>query len=726
MCCASNKTVAGEAVAPATTAVQTDDPAMAMVSVTAGDIAAGPISQGVADTIPGNASTPQSVVIGGANYGVIGMGGDHDWFRVDLVAGTTYRFNLDGVALAGSGALGDTFLRLRSGFGVELRSDDDSGPGLNSQITFTATTTGTYFLDAAGYDFSFTGGYTITAAVPPPVPTYTLDQIANFLTNGFWEGSSHRFSSTTISYNVQNLTAAGQTLARAAFDVWAGVGNLTFTETTGAANIAFDDSQSGAYASGSWSGGFITSMNVNISTDWLATYGTGIDSYSFQTYVHEIGHALGLGHAGSYNGSATYGSDNLYVNDTWPYTVMSYFSQSEANFGSYRFLMGVGLADHVAIANLYGANTTVRSGNTVYGHNATAGSLYSFNSYTTSPAFIIYDTGGTDTLDASGYSNAQTIVLAAESFSSIGGLVNNIGIARGVTVENAIGGSGVDRMFGNAAVNSLFGGSGNDTLNGRAGGDILDGGIGSDTIDYSTDAAAGGGLAINAYLASNLATDGFGFTDTLTSIENVIGTNVNVAGYNDIILGTTGSNFVDARGGGDIVVASDGADVIYGGLGVDALYGGDGADTVVGSGFYDAFNGEIDYLFGDAGADYIYVGSAGNAYIEGGSGDDNIYGGSATDYVLSGTGVDRVTLGSGVDLVILYASELRANEFDTYLDFTDGYDFIYANASLAGSATFVDAAGYSYMAIAVSGGYHLTVFAGLTAAQVQDQVFFNL
>jgi hypothetical protein len=37
-----------------------------------------------------------------------------------------------------------------------------------------------------------------------------------------------------------------------------------------------------------------------------------IDSYSFQTYVHEIGHALGLGHGGPYNGSASYGLDNLY------------------------------------------------------------------------------------------------------------------------------------------------------------------------------------------------------------------------------------------------------------------------------------------------------------------------------------------------------------------------------------------------------------------------------
>nr|WP_312017155.1 M66 family metalloprotease [Bradyrhizobium jicamae] len=72
-----------------------------------------------------------------------------------------------------------------------------------------------------------------------------------------------------------------------------------------------------------WTGsGFITSANVDISSDWITNDGgamdgkTGIDSYGYQTYIHELGHALGLGHRGSYNGSPTYATDAIFANDT--------------------------------------------------------------------------------------------------------------------------------------------------------------------------------------------------------------------------------------------------------------------------------------------------------------------------------------------------------------------------------------------------------------------------
>ncbi|MCF5596779.1 type I secretion C-terminal target domain-containing protein, partial [Pseudomonas sp. PA-3-10C] len=59
------------------------------------------------------------------------------------------------------------------------------------------------------------------------------------------------------------------------------------------------------------------------------------------------------------------------------------------------------------------------------------------------------------------------------SFSDVGGLVGNVSIAKGVTLENAIGGSGHDSIIGNQANNVLKGGAGADRLRGAGGADTF-------------------------------------------------------------------------------------------------------------------------------------------------------------------------------------------------------------------------------------------------------------
>ena len=400
-------------------------------------------------------------------------------------------------------------------------------------------------------------------------------------------------SDNIITYNLTALTAEGQTLARAAFQTWANVANLVFQEVSLGGDILFDDNESGAFADGNWDwSGRITSMRVNVSTQWLVDSGTTLDSYSFQTYVHEIGHALGLGHGGDYNGWATYGVDNHYQNDNWSYSIMSYFDQSDAGFGSYRFVMGPSLADIVAMHRIYGANTTFNSGNSVYGRNATASSLYDFAAYATTPAFSIYDTGGSDTLDASEFGMNQTINLNAEAFSSIGGLTNNISIARGVIIEGAVGGNGADSVLGNAGNNLLFGNAGADTLDGGAGNDSLDGGAGddrliggsgTDIIDYSR---LSGAISFN--LASGTASGSGIGTDTLVDIEGAVG-----GSGADSVLGNAGNN---------LLFGNAGADTLDGGAGSDNLYGDAGNDMLIA-------DGSGDYLNGGDGDDVILLGS---------------------------------------------------------------------------------------------------------------------
>ena len=202
----------------------------------------------------------------------------------------------------------------------------------------------------------------------------------------------------------------------------------------------------------------------------------------YQTYIHEIGHALGLGHQGPYNGSASYSTNAVYANDTWQYSIMSYFSEPNYSGSSYRYVVTPQMADIYAVALMYGAATSTRTGDTVYGFNSNAGAVFNFGNYTSAPALTIYDSGGNDTLDCSGYSAAQTIDLHAGAFSSVGGLVNNIGIALNAVIEKAIGGSGNDTLIASNTGSTLSGGGGNDTLIGGAGNDRLIGGTGVDNL----------------------------------------------------------------------------------------------------------------------------------------------------------------------------------------------------------------------------------------------------
>lgn len=120
------------------------------------------------------------------------------------------------------------------------------------------------------------------------------------------------------------------------------------------------------------------------------------------------------------------------------------------------------------------------------------------------------------------------------------------------------GGDGNDTLLGGYGNDILYGGEGNDLLLGGFNNDILDGGNGTDTASFS-DASAG----VTVNLDTGIATDGSSL-DTLTSIENIIGSQ-----YNDSLTGDNGINNISGGAGNDTLI---------GGLGNDILTGGSGAD----------------------------------------------------------------------------------------------------------------------------------------------------
>lgn len=431
--------------------------------------------------IPASSSTTSTLSVGGSATSIVDFNGDHDWFAVNLTAGQQVTVTIYGITLE------DPLLNIRNSSGQVLSTNDDisSGSNRNSKITFTPTSSGIYYIDVGAFNEGYAGTYQVSVQPGTTPPLATVDTIAAYLTNGHWGGDSHHFSVTqggTLTVNISTLNAAEQNLARTALQEWSDIIGVRFQEVTSGAQITFDNSEDPggspvAATDANWSRGVISTAHVHISTSWVNRYGTSLNTYSFQTYLHEIGHALGLGHAGDYNGSATYSTDALFQNDAWSTSIMSYFDDRQNSyFASQGFSRDFAVtpmeADIVAMQTLYGLSTTTRTGDTIYGFNSNAGGIYDASAYP-NVALTIFDSGGTDTLDFSGSNAAQLINLNSETFSNVNGQTGNLVIGRGVVIEKAIGGGGGDTLVGNAADNVLTGNLGPDTLTGGDGSDIF-------------------------------------------------------------------------------------------------------------------------------------------------------------------------------------------------------------------------------------------------------------
>ena len=186
--------------------------------------------------------------------------------------------------------------------------------------------------------------------------------------------------------------------------------------------------------------------------------------------MHELLHTLGLDHPGPYNGdTANYETQALFYQDSHQYTVMSYWTANMT--GADHFADGVSwfastplLYDVAALQSIYGANMATRTGNTVYGFNSTADREVFNLALHPDNVFTIWDAGGRDTLDLSGYATPSRIDLHEGAFSDAGEMTANLSIAFGARIENAVGGAGADVIVANEVQNRLSGGGGGDVF----------------------------------------------------------------------------------------------------------------------------------------------------------------------------------------------------------------------------------------------------------------------
>ena len=196
------------------------------------------------------------------------------------------------------------------------------------------------------------------------------------------------------------------------------------------------------------------------------------DDYGQHLILHEIGHGMTLKHPGKYDG----GDEAPFLHkskDNNKYSAMSYRDNPDSGERADHLM----LYDIAALQSRFGANLHHRTGDDVY--TVPDGRLE-----------VIWDAGGTDTIDGSGYASALAIDLRDGRFTSLG-QKDNFAIAFGVVIEDAKGGSGDDRLTGNKWGNTLDGGAGNDVLNGGKGADMLTGGPGSDAFVFNAKPGSG-------------------------------------------------------------------------------------------------------------------------------------------------------------------------------------------------------------------------------------------
>ena len=256
------------------------------------------------------------------------------------------------------------------------------------------------------------------------------------------------------------------------------------------------------------------------------------------------------------------------------------------DYADYRFNFRSGGPGAVTV-NLGAGTATDRFGNTdtlssIEGVFGTSGADNLTGGDVVVPGGLLYSLlgqGGNDTLTAGSYGtyfepgggNDTVVGHAAANSLAIANLFilsyADYGGANGLNIDLSSGSvvdpfgqtdtfSGINGVRGTMNADTLIGTATGTLFQGVAGNDTFTGGAGFDIVDYSRDFIySGGGGAVTVNLAAGTATDGFGSTDTFTSIEGAVGTS-----GNDTLTGSSADNRFIGRGGNDAIDGGDGQD----------------------------------------------------------------------------------------------------------------------------------------------------------------------
>lgn len=403
-----------------------------------------------------------------------------------------------------------------------------------------------------------------------------------------------------------------------------------------------------------------------------------VGNYAYYTFLHEIGHTLGLEHP-----HENRDNDIMALSvDALKYTIMSYrdyVGDEIDGVGINFFPTTPMLYDVLALQTLYGINWNYRSGNDTYSWAPDA-KVYE----------TIWDGGGVDTLSAANQTRSVELHLTAGVFSKIGSPVwdehawvrDNLTIAFNATIENATGSNYDDHIFGNAAGNVLTGGPGHDTMRGSEWAD-------RNVVDNDTMYGGGGGDFMAGHNGRDVMYGGEG---------------------NDFVTGDDGNDVLSGENGNDMLYGGTGNDVLSGGAGNDTLNGGSGTDEATYAAASTAVIVDLSLASGGATGGYgidklrgiekvtgssyadVLTGDANANALNGGLGNDHLQGAAGNDTLSGGGGQDRFVWTA----TAFNSGDIRVGGVDRVSDFSrgDALDFsatleslLTVNGTRLGSAT---------------------------------------
>ncbi|UYV37169.1 hypothetical protein N4R57_19785 [Rhodobacteraceae bacterium D3-12] len=438
----------------------------------------------MANDLAGDLTIKGQIDVGGTLRSSIDYDGDADWVAVDFVAGATYRITMDGTS--GTGSLAYALIHsIRDSDGAHIAGSSNAG-GLNgtAETWFTATETGTHYIDARA---TYNSGSTYNLRVTEMTDDIGSDasSAAALAVGGRATGSIDTLTDT--DWFAATLEA-GETYRVKVLGSESEDGTLARPMLAG---IFEPDGDLVPYTVQAATG-------EGLNTDWLYTatesgvfhFAAGGHLHHRGTYAIELNQALTLrGSEGADWLTVPEGADLISVDGGTGRDMLSFVNLPGAQGH------GVGVDLDANTATLFAASRTI---DLVSIEDAT-GTGYADIFLGSDRAEIFRGLGGDDLFYGSdggadvyqGGDGSDTLSYesshAAVSVSLLKG-TGWMGDARKDVIsdiENLIGTAHDDFIWGDNSDNRLEGGLGDDTIVGNGGDDVILAGEGHDTIIFT-------------------------------------------------------------------------------------------------------------------------------------------------------------------------------------------------------------------------------------------------